>query len=236
MICQIYSALSTKEALNLIDAGTDYIGIYPIDDPHYNGVYPGDSTVGSTVDYDTARAIIDAVGDNATVVALSLSNDEDEIFDMALKLCPPVLHVSGPHFKADRAFREKLRTLLPNTRLMHVVAVTDLEHMDEAVNEALRLQDVADILILDTGAPQAIGAVGKAHDWNVSKRIVEVSKVPVILAGGLSPDNVAEAVAFVRPWGVDSFNKTNRKLPDGRLEKDLDKVRAFCREAKKAEG
>ncbi|MCG1037937.1 hypothetical protein KI686_16185, partial [Polaribacter sp. DS7-9] len=51
--------------------------------------------------------------------------------------------------------------------------------------------------------------------------------IPVILAGGLSAANVAESIAAVRPWGVDSLTLTNRPLGDGRFEKDLDAVAAF---------
>jgi len=61
------------------------------------------------------------------------------------------------------------------------------------------------------------------HDWEVSRLIVERCSVPVILAGGLTPDNVTEAIHTVRPWGIDSNTPLNLR----KGEKDLDKVRAF---------
>ena len=70
-----------------------------------------------------------------------------------------------------------------------------------------------------------MGAGGETHDWSMSRTIVERSRIPVILAGGLTADNVAEAIAAVRPWGVDSFTHTD--LPGRRGQKDLARVRAF---------
>jgi phosphoribosylanthranilate isomerase len=58
--------------------------------------------------------------------------------------------------------------------------------------------------------------------------------VPVILAGGLAPENVADAIRAVRPWAVDSLTHTNRQLPGGRFCKDLARVRAFVAAARGA--
>ncbi|MDR2620723.1 MAG: hypothetical protein LBC29_06380 [Propionibacteriaceae bacterium] len=53
-------------------------------------------------------------------------------------------------------------------------------------------------------------------------------------AHGLGPDNVADAIAQVRPYGVDSFTRTSRKLPNGHTEKDIEKVTQFIQNAKTA--
>ncbi|MBU6473732.1 MAG: phosphoribosylanthranilate isomerase, partial [Alphaproteobacteria bacterium] len=93
---------------------------------------------------------------------------------------------------------------------------------------------LADYLILDSGSTKSpvTGATGQPHDWNISARIVAESPVPVVLAGGLSPENVAEAVRIVRPWAVDSFTRTDR--PGQRGVKDPERVRAFARNARAA--
>ena len=72
------------------------------------------------------------------------------------------------------------------------------------------------------------------HDWNVSAAIVDAAGVPVILAGGLSPANVAEAARVVRPQGVDSLTHTNLMLPGGGFRKDLDAIAAFVAAARGA--
>jgi phosphoribosylanthranilate isomerase len=230
MICQIYSATSPAEALALVDAGVDYVGIYPVLAADYRGYFPGDATVGSEVSYDTALEIVDVLGDRATTVMLSLSDDPQETLSTVRALTPSVVQISGRTFRADARFRDAVRDAHAGTQLLHVVEVVDWE----SVKEAERLQGVADMLILDTGSASAIGASGRIHDWNVSRRIVEMSTIPVILAGGLDDKNVADAVRTVRPAGVDSFSLTNRYLPNGTFVKDIAKVRAFCDHARKA--
>jgi phosphoribosylanthranilate isomerase len=75
------------------------------------------------------------------------------------------------------------------------------------VEVARAAAEEADYVLLDSGRPSAavpeLGGTGRVHDWSVSARIVAGSPVPVLLAGGLGPENVAEAVATVGPWGVD---------------------------------
>jgi len=83
--------------------------------------------------------------------------------------------------------------------------------------------------LTDTYAPEtgASGATGRTHDWSVSRRIVELSPRPVILAGGLTPANVREAIAAVRPAGVD----VHTGVEDASGRKDRAKVLAFVAEA-----
>ena len=89
-----------------------------------------------------------------------------------------------------------------------------------------------DAFITDTWDPQtgARGATGKTHDWDVSRRIVETAARPVILAGGLTPENVGHAILQVGPAGVDAH--TGVEKPDGMKDPAL--VRAFVEEARRA--
>jgi len=75
----------------------------------------------------------------------------------------------------------------------------------EALAQARALERRVDALILDTYDPMTgrHGATGQTHDWSISRQIVAQIRTPVILAGGLTPDNVAEAIRTVRPWAVD---------------------------------
>ncbi|MBP2681380.1 MAG: phosphoribosylanthranilate isomerase, partial [Candidatus Krumholzibacteriota bacterium] len=74
------------------------------------------------------------------------------------------------------------------------------------------------------------GATGKTHDWSVSRRLVERSSRPVILAGGLTPQNVARAIREVRPAGVDAHTG----VEDSRGRKDRSLVERFVAEARRA--
>ena len=108
---------------------------------------------------------------------------------------------------------------------MQAISVEDMS----AVKFAKEYEDVSDYFILDTSTSlvKGVGASGKVHDWNVSKAIVDSVKIPVVLAGGLSPENVREAIERVKPWGVDSLTHTNKTLDDGNFVKDIIKVREF---------
>ena len=96
-----------------------------------------------------------------------------------------------------------LRRALPGVSLVQVVHVNG----EESVAEALQVARQADALLLDSGdrslPVKELGGTGRRHDWSLSARIVSDSPVPVFLAGGLNPENVAEAIRTVRPFGVD---------------------------------
>jgi phosphoribosylanthranilate isomerase len=100
----------------------------------------------------------------------------------------------------------------------------------EALAQARSLERHVDALILDTYDPDTgrHGATGKTHDWTISREIIAASRVPVILAGGLTPNNVADAIRQVRPWGVDVH--TGVEDADGR--RDFAKLRTFIERAK----
>lgn len=97
----------------------------------------------------------------------------------------------------------ELRAALPGVRLVQVVHVTG----PEAVDEAREVAPFVDAVLLDSGDPRLpvkeLGGTGRRHDWSLSGRIREALDVPVFLAGGLTADNVAEAVAAVGPFALD---------------------------------
>lgn len=97
-----------------------------------------------------------------------------------------------------------LKGELPGISIVQVVHVTG----EESIDEAWRASEAgADAVLLDSGNPslavKELGGTGRTHDWNLSRRIREVVSVPVFLAGGLRPDNVAEAIRTVGPFGID---------------------------------
>jgi phosphoribosylanthranilate isomerase len=89
-----------------------------------------------------------------------------------------------------------------------------------------------DAFIIDTYDPGtgACGATGKTHDWRVSRALVQLSPRPVILAGGLRPENVARAITEVRPAAVD----VHTGVEDAHGRKDVQLVRAFVAQARAA--
>ena len=115
---------------------------------------------------------------------------------------------------------------------MQAVLVDD----ESAVDRAKKYAQYCDLILTDSGlAPDTgIGASGLTHDWSIDARIVAECGKPVIMAGGLGPDNVAAAIEQCKPYGVDSLTKTSIKYDGGRMEKDIDKVRQFCINADEA--
>lgn len=120
-----------------------------------------------------------------------------------------------------------LRDNLPNIKLIQVIHVID----KNSVKEAKQYAEVADMILLDSGNPnlsvKELGGTGRVHNWELSREIVESITKPVFLAGGLNPENVREAIAYVKPYGVDicSGVRTNGKL-------DLEKLKRFFEEVK----
>lgn len=220
MIIQIYGILVPEDGALVARLGADHIGVVVGD----RGRTPDE------VDFATAEAIFAAVPSTTVKVALTVATDLAEIEAMARAVCPDILHLAADLAALDVDAMAELRRRLPNLPFMRAIPVTGLE----AVAAARRFQQVSDYLLLDTKDPDTtvIGATGQTHDWRVSRQIVEEVRVPVILAGGLSPENVVEAIRAVRPWGVDSNTHTNR--PGMPIRKDPERVRRFIEAVRRA--
>jgi phosphoribosylanthranilate isomerase len=121
-----------------------------------------------------------------------------------------------------------LRRALPALKVVQVVHVTG----PESVAEAEAAAEDADAILLDSGNPAAavkeLGGTGRRHDWTLSARIVARVRRPVFLAGGLTAENVAEAIRAVRPWGLDlcSGVRTDGRLDGAKLARFFEAVRA----------
>lgn len=100
----------------------------------------------------------------------------------------------------------------------------------DSADRVLRYLTGVDRLVLDAFDSKDFGGTGKKVDWDFAAEIVERSKVPVVLAGGLTPKNVAEAIGKVRPFGVDVSSGIEREPG----VKNPEKLRAFIEAAKAA--
>jgi phosphoribosylanthranilate isomerase len=120
--------------------------------------------------------------------------------------------------------------MLPGMLIMRSVPVVD----EASIAIACTYHRIVDFLLLDSHRPsdRQVGALGITHNWSISRSIVELVRAPVILAGGLGPENVTEAIRVVGSAGVDSKTKTDRA---GSHAKDIDKVRRFHEAARAAD-
>lgn len=132
------------------------------------------------------------------------------------------------HGGAEPAQIERMRESIPGLKVILPVHVTG----PEALACAAEVEPLCDAIILDSRHPATgkSGATGVTHDWSISAEIVRACSKPVILAGGLTPENVGEAIATVRPWAVDVHTGVERS--DGTT--DHDRVRAFVKAVRAA--
>ncbi len=216
MFAQIYSIQSEEEALACISAGADRIGVL-VGEP--GGRYP------CAVTAENCRRIFAAIGDRAVKVLISVKETEEEIIAETIRLKPDILHLCA-EYRGSPEFRRKLKEAAPDVLLMEAVGVVD----ESAVEDAVYRASYADLLILDSVSKTVpgIGAAGITHDWAIDRKIKESVPVPVVLAGGLGPENVTEAIAAVHPDGVDSLTRTSVKENGILVRKDIDKVKEFC--------
>ncbi|MFM8322611.1 MAG: phosphoribosylanthranilate isomerase [Chloroflexota bacterium] len=221
MKIQIYTMQTVEEALELARLGVEHLGLTP-----------GEYGLPGEISFAAAAEIAAALRGRATSVALTVDDNLERIAAMVAAVRPDILHLCGLAGSQSPEQVAELRRRLPGLPLMQAISVGG----PTALQEALAYHELVDYLILDTQAPDiaGIGASGRTHDWNVSRAIVQQARCPVVLAGGLSPENVAEAVRAVRPWAVDSLTHTNRRLPGGGFRKDPDRVEAFAQAAREA--
>jgi phosphoribosylanthranilate isomerase len=113
---------------------------------------------------------------------------------------------------------EQIRAALPSVKLVQVVHVINQASVDYAVE----VSGSVDALLLDSGNPalaiKELGGTGRIHNWELSRQIVEKSRCPVILAGGLKPENVKQAIRTVKPFAVDVCSGLRIK---GMLDKEM---------------
>jgi len=120
----------------------------------------------------------------------------------------------------------QIKEALPPVKIVQVIHVID----SASVEQAIRLSENVDALLLDSGNPnlkiKELGGTGRVHNWTLSRQIRDNAKCPVILAGGLNPENVSQAIEAVDPFGIDVCSGVRT---DGRL--DREKLSRFIRNA-----
>ena len=198
--------MNTLEELNIaLGAGCDAIGFL----------------VGIThlaedkVSVPKARELIRSIPPFVTRVAVTHLQTAPDIIPMLEELAVDTVQL---HNDIPLEEIRKIRETLPYLKIVKSVSVTGTE----AIAYAERFVGEVDGIILDSRTADRLGGTGLTHDWSISRRIVEEVPLPVILAGGLTPDNLEAAINAVHPYAVDvnSGVETDQK-------KDPEKVRKF---------
>jgi phosphoribosylanthranilate isomerase len=180
---------STEEAALAIRCGADAIGLVS-SMPSGPGVIPD----------DRIAEISTHIPPGVTTFLLTSSRDPETIVDQQKRSGVDTVQLCD---ELPPEAVKQLRSALPRVSIVQVVHVVD----DDALDQARSAASTADALLLDSGDPnkavKELGGTGRVHDWSLSRRIRDEVDVPVYLAGGLTPENVVDAVRQVRPYGID---------------------------------
>ena len=175
------------------------------------------------IDRETARELVASTPPLVSTVMVCMPDNLDNALELARFVQPDVVQVHSSMSSGD------LRTLKENTgvKLIKTIHIDGRTDAGSAVDEIKGLDNIADAILLDTKIDGKTGGTGTVHDWARSAGITLGSSLPVILAGGLNPGNVADAIRTVQPYGVD----TASGVETGGV-KDEDKVMMFINNAR----
>lgn len=248
-VVQIYEVQECAEAEALMELGVDHIGGVLMT-PDFHGPDPLFETL----------SLVSRCGKQSSLIPLFLdvelvSRALDHYRPDIVHFCEGLCGENGEAASRDSALNRQrvIRERFPEIRIMRSIPIGQTGHADEVPTlEIARLfEPVSDYFLTDTlvangsknpdaAQPVAgfIGITGKVCDWNVAAELTRASRIPVILAGGISPENAAAGFRRVRPAGVDSCTLTNAADENGkpvRFRKDLEKVRRLVAAVHRAE-
>ncbi len=173
-----------------------------------------------------AAVIIKSLKPPCQGVLITYLNQAEKIIAFCRFLGTSIVQLHGA---IDVAELSKIKQLQPQLTIIKSLVI-GLYSADDLLRTVVQTSPYIDAYITDTFDSEtgASGATGKTHDWKISRRLIVESPHPVILAGGLNPDNVRDAIVEVRPAGVDAHTG----VEDDCGRKSEVKVRKFAAEAR----
>jgi len=252
MIIQVYEVQTQNEAEQLITIGVDHIGsvILSVD----NWKNPALKEMIRTVAELGARSSLIPLFSDLNVIRRALEYYQPDMIHFCEILPDRIRHPAD--FERILHQQRLIKEDFPQTDVMRSLPIPQMPHPDGySVMDVARLfEPFSDYFLTDTlmvpkdlqalsqtAEPQPvsgfIGITGVPCDWSLAKKLVAASKIPVILAGGITPDNVAEGIQQVHPAGVDSCTGTNACDHQGRpirFQKDMNKVKRLVAAARQA--
>ena len=254
MIIQIYEIQTPFEAEAVISLGVDHVGSVIVSEKDWK--------------LRSVRETIRVAKKNAAVSSLiTLYNDVESVFKTLDYYRPDIVHFCEALVEQDErglyvhdrkmldrlvVLQEKVGNNYPEIQIMRAIPIArnGLACRVDSLGLADIFEPVSDFFLTDTllvssktaidDQPEAgfVGITGKTCDWDTARKLVKKSRIPVILAGGMSPENAREGVLKVIPAGVDSCTCTNEIDASGapvRFKKDMAKVGLFVESVRKAE-
>jgi phosphoribosylanthranilate isomerase len=196
---------SVQDGLAAVELGADAIGFVFALSPR-------------RVDAATAKRIADALPPFASRVGVFVNADPGLLH--VVQVCG--LDAVQLHGDQSESFA---KSLAPHVRLVRAVRVKGVRCLTR-----LKEYETSDAVLLDTYSKETMGGTGKTFDWEIAVRAKDFGK-PIVLSGGLSPENVEEAIRRVRPYAVD----VSSGVESAPGKKDYDKIKEFIRNVRKAD-
>ncbi len=207
---KICGMTNLEDALVAVDAGADAVGF----------VFYEKSPRCVTV--ETAREIVEKLPENVEKVGVFVNAVEDTICDFADRAGLTTIQMHGDN--EDPHIADLIMGRMPKVSVMAAVSM----HHPAAQGWAMMWHpDSVRAVLLDSGKSSKHGGTGEVFDWIAAVPVVGDIKMlfKVVAAGGLTPENVGEAISILRPWGVDVVSGVEASPG----KKDAEKVRAFVR-------
>ncbi len=216
-LIQVAGIIDSEEAKLLCDEGVDWLG-FPLRLPS------GKDDISET----SAVQIISELIDSQQGVLISYMTDAENVSNFCSHLGVNVVQLHGD---VEVEQLRKLKSIRPDLYVLKSLVVRE-DNLDELLALVDKCSQYVDMFITDTYDPAtgAKGATGLTHNWSVSAELVRRSPKPLMMAGGLNADNVADAIRHVQPAAVDAH--TGLESHNGR--KDRFKIQRFVAEARSA--
>jgi phosphoribosylanthranilate isomerase len=206
ILAKICGMKTLEDALVAAEVGADMLGFHV------------ELTGGrSPLSTESAAKMIAVLPEGVASVVVTSVTDANKLIELGRSTGATTLQLYGD---ATPETVRSVKAALPGVEIWKVLNVRD----ENSVAKAKEYENVADAITLDS-VPKGDqkGGTGETHDWTISKRIVESVSTPIVLAGGLNPENVIDAIRAVHPYAVDVNSGVSD--PDG--SKDIEKVKAF---------
>jgi len=241
MIAQIYEIQTQREAETCIELGVDHLG----------SILASNTAWRQPTLKDVMRATAGSAAKNSLIPPFNepevLYNVLDYYKPHYIHFCESLVHADRTLMDMDRlaAIQSGIKERFPEIGIIRSIPIPPerLSHDFPTLAIAATLEPVSDFFLTDTWLGKEpvdghIGITGRPQDWALAADLIDNSGIPVILAGGLSPENVYDATLKTLPAGADSCTLTNAPDADGRpvrFNKDFSRVRKFVKEIRRAE-
>ena len=249
IITQIYEVQNPEEAQRLIEIGVDHIGSVVLSEDAWK--IPGVKATIDLVRTSTAKSSLIPLYNSLDSVLRTLDYYQPDI----VHFCEALTDRTDVWIYCDSLCRlqDDVKRRFPRIEIMRSIPIapSGRSHLVPTLELAKVFAQASDYFLTDTllvGQPDAepdfqpvhgfVGITGQTCCWRTAAELVEASSLPVILAGGISPDNVAAGILETRPAGIDSCTQTNALDDTGapiRFKKDIQKVTQLIEAVRAAE-